>query len=156
MEAVGDECRLVKRCCCWLETLGGSSGWEFGRCCKLKVDVEADKYTTGGTADSGSLVERCNNLRSAKFSVDAVAGFRTHKQTNSGKLSPFLVPLWASVCAALQMIYLRTRTDSDPVRPTLNPPNIQGSFSRLKQGHRRTQRHGKRAKELNSALGGLL
>ena len=47
MRAVGDKCRLAKRCCCWLK------GVEFGRCCKLlKVDVGAggSPFTTSRAA----------------------------------------------------------------------------------------------------------
>lgn len=117
---------------------------EFGRCCELlKVDVGADasSYTAGGTADSGNLVEWCNEVaRGCRFC--------THTHNKLRKLLLFLAPLWASVSAALQMILVLAfdRADSDLVRPTLNPPNIQGNFSRLTQGHCKdfaTQKQGK-------------
>ena len=48
--------QLTKRCCCWLysseeELVVVVVSVEYGRCCKLKVDVGADTTTVEGTAE---------------------------------------------------------------------------------------------------------
>ena len=74
---------------------------EFGRCCELlKVDVGADasSYTAGGTADSGNLVEWCNEVaRGCRFCT------HTHKQTQKTLTVP---------CAAVGVRQRRPTNDT--------------------------------------------
>ena len=87
---------------------------EFGRCCKLKVDVEADPSTAGRTGQR-SLVERCSEVARSCQSVPLRVALHTNR-LNSARFLPLL---WACTgCTAPQMI-LGFRADSSRSAYTL-------------------------------------